>query len=80
MLNLYCIIELPNPNMIKIYDVVVGDQTGQRTSLDGTKVMVKLPLGDLGETGILTNEIKITHVQAKAELRKPEWTDYSVLE
>ena len=72
--NRYFIIDLPNPNMLQIYDIVVGDTTTQRTSLDGTKIMVKLPEGDDTNYGILQNATEYTHEEIIIELAKPEWS------
>lgn len=72
--NRYFIVNIPNPNMSQIYDLVVGTESTQRFSLDGTKVVVKLPLGDETNYGILQNATEYTHSEILIEMAKPEWS------
>ena len=47
MLNRYFIIEKTDINYNDIIDCIVGSEETQRSSLDGTKIVVKLPLQDV---------------------------------
>ena len=74
-MNRYFIANIPNPNMSQIYDLVVGEESTQRFSLDGTKVVVKLPVGDDSNHGVLQNATEYTHAEILVEMQKPEWQD-----
>ena len=73
MENRYFIANVPNPNMSQIYDIVIGTEASQRFSLDGKKVVVKLPLGDNTNYGVLQNATEYTHENILIEMEKPEW-------
>ena len=74
-MNRYFITNLPNPNMSQIYDLVLGEESTQRQSLDGTKVVVKLPLGDTNNYGILQNATEYTHDEIKVIMQTNEWQE-----
>lgn len=59
--------------MSQIYDLVVGVESTKRFSLDEKKVVVKLPLGDKTNYGILQNATEYTHSEISVEMQKPEW-------
>jgi hypothetical protein len=67
----YFEINVPNPNMTQIYDIVLGDEAQQVSSNDGTKMIVKLPEGDTENHGVLTAATELTHQQAY-DLRRTE--------
>ena len=71
--NRYFIVNLPNSNMSQIYDLVDGGNVGKRKSIDETKMVVKLPLGDDQQHGVLQNATEFTHAEILIELAKPEW-------
>ena len=73
MENRYFIVNIPNPNMSQIYDLVVGSESTQRFSLDGKKVVIKLYLGDTKNYGVLQNATEYTHEGILMEMDKPEW-------
>jgi hypothetical protein len=75
MLNRYFILTVPNENMTQIYDLIIGDESTQRYSLDGSKIVIKLPVGDNENHGILQNAIEYTHEQIRLEMAGPEWTE-----
>ena len=75
MLNRYFIANIPNPNMSQVYDLVVGEESTQRFSLDGTQVVIKLPLGDDNNHGVLSNATEYTHAEILIEMNKPEWNE-----
>lgn len=70
----YFIVNVTNPNMAQIFDICIGVESTKRFSLDGNKVMVKLPEGDTQDYGILQNAIEYTHEEITIELAKPKWT------
>lgn len=72
--NRYYEINVPNPNMIKIYDIVVGSATSQKLSLDGTKMIIKLPLADETNHGILNSATELTRDQAVAKVQSAEYS------
>lgn len=74
MKNRYFIINVQNSNMVKIYDLVVGDESIQRLSLDEKKMSVKLPLGDTSNHGVLQNSIEQTQEENVAMMQLSEWT------
>jgi len=78
MLNRYFIANVHNPNMSQIYDICVGKESTQRFSLDGTKVVVKLPLGDTNNYGVLTTAIEYTHAEILIEMAKAEWGEVTI--
>ena len=80
MNNRWFIDNLPNPNMSQIYDIVVGTSTSQVVSLDGKKIMVKLPEGDTNNYGILQNATEYTYEEIKIEKAKPEWNIDAIVE
>lgn len=46
MMNRYYIVNTNDPNLNAIFDIAVQDANTARYSVDGTKVIIKLPLGD----------------------------------
>jgi hypothetical protein len=75
MLNRYFIANVPNPNMSQIYDICIGGNVSKRFSLDGSKVVVKLPLGDENDYGVLQNATEYTHEEILEVLNGNEWTN-----
>ena len=72
--NRYFIVNIPNPNMSQIYDLVVGVESTKRFSLDGKKVVVKLYLGDETNYGVLQNATEYTHDEILVEMATLEWS------
>lgn len=72
--NRYFTPNIPNPNMSKIYDICIGNESTKRFSLDGGTVVVKLPEGDTQDYGILQNATEYNHEGITIELAKPKWT------
>lgn len=59
--NRYFVVNVPNPNMTQVYEIIVGEAETQRTSLDGTKMIVKLPLGDDSNHAVLNAATEYDH-------------------
>ena len=73
MLNRYFIIEKSNPNYNTIIDCIVGSEETQRESVDGSKVVVKLPLSDVENHECLDGITEYNHSEIIVEINKPEW-------
>lgn len=74
--NRYFIVDVPNPNMSQIYDIVVGTEVTQRFSLDGSKAIVKLPVGDTNNYGVLATATEYTHAEILTEIQgNPVWEE-----
>ena len=75
--NRYFIVNAPNPNMAQIFDIVVGEASTQKFSLDGFKVLVKLPVGDETNYGVLATATEYTHEGITAYLSDniTEWDE-----
>jgi hypothetical protein len=76
--NRYFILSLPNVNMSRIYGFVIGAEGDHRISLNGTKIVVKLPEGDSVNHGLLQNATEYTHTEISLEMNKPEWSEQFV--
>ena len=71
--NRYFKVIAPNENMTQIYGVCLGDGAVENTSLDGTEIIVKLPLGDTATHGILNAATELTKAEARIERTKVGW-------
>lgn len=71
MLNRYFIVDIPNVNFENVFNIVVQSPDSVRRSVDGTKAIVKLPVGNKSNYGFLGQEY--THEQILIETNKPEW-------
>ena len=74
-MNRYFIIDLTIENMISMIGKIVGNFQEQRTTLDNTKVLVKLPVGDTNNYTELIPYTECTHEQILVELQKSEWSN-----
>lgn len=77
-MNRYFIIEKTDPNYNTIIDCMVGNEETQRESLDGTKVVVKLPLNDVENHTCLNGITEYSHSEILVELQKPEWYEEDI--
>lgn len=73
--NRYFEVNIPNANMTKIYGIVLNGEAGIVMSLDGTKAMFKLPLGDTANHGILNNATELTNAEASAKKHGIEYSE-----
>lgn len=80
--NLYKIVPAGQLSSRHFNAVEQGGETECRRSLDGTKVIVKLPRGVQGRDDVPPEWLGdwdafkpyLTHKEVLAELQKPEWT------
>ena len=70
--NRYFILPLPNVHS-SLWGIVVEDENNVCKNLLGTKMVVKLPLGDEASHPILNGKQEYTHAEIIVELSKPEW-------
>ncbi len=75
MENKYYEIIVPNINMVQIYGIIIGDEADQTTSVDETKMIVKLPLGDTANHGILNSATELTHEEAVIKVHGVEYSE-----
>ena len=73
-MNKYYIIEKTNPNYADIMACIVGAESTQRTSLDGLKVVVKLPKGDAENHTCLDGLTMYSHSDILTVMASLEWT------
>ncbi len=71
--NRYFIGTLPNSDMSKIYDVIIGNSETQRANKTNNKVVIKLRMGDVINHSVLRSFQEFTHNQILTELQNPEW-------
>lgn len=74
-MNRYFIIDLTIENMMAMIDKIVGNLQDQRTSLDNTKVLIKLVEGDENNYTELASYPEYTYEQILIEMQKPEWSN-----
>ena len=71
--NRYYIVNVEDPNIIDILKLAVGVPSTQKTSIDGTLVIIKLPDEDHEHYPILDDYTELDHDQIRAVLLTPEW-------
>lgn len=71
--NRHFIIALPDPNMAEICSIIVGIESTQTISIDGSKMSVKLYEGDTEDHEVLQNATEFTCANILIEHEKPEW-------
>lgn len=71
--NKYYIIKPPYNNIQEIIRVSVGLFENQRASVDGTKLVIKIPENDKGEYDFLKDLKPYTHDEILQILNTPEW-------
>lgn len=74
-MNRYFIIDLTIENMMAMIGKIVGNFQDQRTSLDNTKLLIKLAIGDENNYTELAPYQEYTHEEILIELQKPEWSN-----
>lgn len=74
-MNRYFIIDLTIENMLAMVGKSVGNFQDQRTSLDNTKIIIKLAEGDNNNYTELAPYQEFTKEQILIELQKPEWSN-----
>ena len=77
-MNKYYIIEKTNPNYADIMACIVGAESTQRTSLDGLKVVVKLPKGDAENHTCLDGSTMYSHQDILVVMQSAEWYNDSL--
>ena len=77
----YFLVNIPNANMIQIYDVIIG-QSQQRSRLDEAQMIVKIEAvydsnNELIDNvpGILNSATEINHATADTLMGTVEWND-----
>lgn len=78
MTNRYYILPYPNLNS-SVWNIIVGTTETQRLNVQGNKVVVKLPLGDIKQHAILNGIQEYTHVEILVEMAKSTWTQTEIL-
>ena len=68
---------MPEPALNAILTHCIGTAESQRKSIDGTKTVVKLPVG-AEIPSVLKNKKVYSHSEILVEINKSEWT-YSIL-
>lgn len=72
--NTYFIIENNQELFTSIFDYIVENSIDTtRKSVDGTKIVVKLPVGD-STPAVMSEHTPYTHSEILAVLSTPEWT------
>jgi hypothetical protein len=72
--NRYYIINADDPNMGEIDQVIVGEPTTQRYSIDGSQIVVKLHQNDHSDYPFLEQYTEESHEQILISMNTPEWT------
>jgi len=73
--NRYFIVNMSDPNILAIGQLSVGALGAQRTSLDGTQAIIKLPKGDETNYPVLEGYAEYNHAQIREKVFEPEWYD-----
>lgn len=74
MHNRYFIINADDPNIFQIEEVIVGNITTQRYSIDKTQIVVKLHEGDHSDYPFLSDYQEYNHEQILIQMNTPEWS------
>jgi len=75
-INKYYIVDVNDPNLPQIYDVIVGKPSKQRPNNPGstaTKLAVKLHKGDHNNYPFLDGIQKYNHAGIRVAMNTPEW-------
>ena len=72
--NRYYIVQEDDPNLSQIEQVIVGEPTTQRYSIDGTQIVVKLHEGDHSDYSFLAQYTEESHAHILISMDTPEWT------
>ena len=71
--NRYYIVQADDPNLSQIEDVIVGEPTTQRYSIDGSQIVVKLHQNDHSDYPFLEQYQEENHEQILISMNTPEW-------
>ena len=77
--NRYYIVNADDPNLSDIYQVIVGEPTTQRYSIDGSQIVVKLYKGDHSEYPFLASYQEYSHDQILSLMETTNWLGTIVL-
>lgn len=73
--NRFFIVPIVNPKIEQIKALAVNGAKDARHSLDGSKVLIKLPSADEDTHNELNPFNEYTHEEILIELDKPEWNN-----
>jgi hypothetical protein len=73
-INRYYIVNADDPNLSDIEQVIVGEATTQRYSVDGTQIVVKLHQNDHSDYSFLEQYQEQSHDEILISMNTPEWT------
>jgi hypothetical protein len=72
--NRYFIVIADDPNLLEIEQVIVGEPTTQRYSIDGSQIVVKLHQNDHSDYSFLEQYEVYDNEQILISMNTPEWT------
>ena len=72
--NRYFIVNADDPNLSEIEQVIVGEPTTQRYSIDGSQIVVKLHQNDHSDYSFLEQYEEHDNEQILIMMATPEWT------
>lgn len=72
--NRYYIVEANDPNLSDIEQVIVGEPTTQRYSINGSQIVVKLHENDHSNYSFLEQYEEFDHEQILIEMDTSNWT------
>ena len=72
--NRYFIVMADDPNLSEIEQVIVGEPTTQRYSIDGSQIVVKLHQNDHSDYSFLEQYEEHDNEQILIMMATPEWT------
>lgn len=77
ILNRYFIVDTPITQ--EILEISVENENSIRYNLDGTKAVIKLPLGDTNNYPQLSFSTEYNHQEILQEILKPEWNPEDII-